>query len=106
MKSFEWLVLVSVLTFYLIVRSRHLVMWERLTASLVPAGLAYAGSAQLSPLFGGNELIATIFIMTLGPAIIGAILTFGEDEEFVKKVLQDYSRKLLRLKKEESQEDE
>jgi hypothetical protein len=99
-KSLEWMVLVGVISLYLFMRGSQLRIWERLTSVVVSAGLAYAGSAQLAAYIGGSELLAAILIMIAGPFMLGAVMNLGGDEDFLKRLLQDWTRKRLGLKEE------
>jgi hypothetical protein len=93
----EWILLVGVLSLYLFVRSSSLRIWERLASVAVSAGLAYALSAELAPFTRDSEMAAAIFIMVLGPLLLGLIFNVGGDEEFLKRTTQEWVRKRLGL---------
>jgi hypothetical protein len=99
-KSYEWIVLVSVLSLYMFVRGSALRIWERLASIIVAAGLAWAGSATVAEYTNGSELLAAILIMTVGPLALGMVMNAGGDEDFLKRLTQDWARKRLGLKEE------
>jgi len=99
-KSLEWMVLVGVLSLYLFMRGSALRIWERIASVIVSAGLAYAGSDQLSAYTRDNEMLAAILIMIAGPFLLGAVMNVGGDEQFLKRLMQDWARKRLGLKEE------
>jgi hypothetical protein len=103
-KSYEWIVLVSVLSIYLFMRATALRIWERISSVVVAAGLAWAGSEAVSEYTYDSELLAAILIMTIGPLAVGMLLNFSGDEDFLKRLMQDWARKRLGLK-EESRDD-
>jgi hypothetical protein len=103
-KSHEWLMLVGVLSLYLFMRGTALRIWERLASVAVAAGLAAAGSEAVSAYTYDSELLAAILIMTVGPLAMGMLLNFSGDEDFLKRLMQDWARKRLGLK-EESRDD-
>ena len=105
-KSIEWIVLVCVVSAYLFLRSKSLPLWERVLTAIISAGLAYAGSTELAPWVNDSELIAAIAIMVIGPMILGAVFTIGEDEAFLKRTLQQWTRKRLGLGEEGSSSDD
>lgn len=99
-RSVEWVVLVAVLGVYMIIRSRHLHWAERLFTGLFGAGLAFVFTEDVSdwPLLGGSELSAAVLIMLVGPAVLNAILTFGENKEFINGLLEGWARNKLGVK--------
>jgi hypothetical protein len=103
-KSYEWIVLVSVLSLYLFMRGTALRIWERIASVVVSAGLAYAGSASVSSYTADSELLAAILIMIAGPLALGMVMNAGGDEDFLKRLMQDWARKRLGLKEEERDE--
>jgi len=101
-KPLEWIVLVLTLGIYLFFRSKHLHWAERTVSSVVPAGLALGLSAEVAPWTADSELLAAIGIMVVGPMILNWLLTAGEDEDFIKRTLQDWTRKRLGLEAEDN----
>jgi hypothetical protein len=99
-KSYEWIVLVSVLSLYMFMRGSALRIWERVASVIVSAGLAWAGSEAVSKYTYDSELLAAILIMTVGPLAVGMLLNFSGDEDFLKRLMQDWARKRLGLKEE------
>jgi len=100
-KPYEWIVLVGVLSLYLFMRSSALKIWERVGSVVVSAGMAFAGSEELAHYTRDSELLAAILIMVAGPFLLGAALNIGGDEDFIKRLMQDWARKRLGLKEEE-----
>jgi hypothetical protein len=103
-KSYEWMVLVAVLSLYLFMRGTALRFWERFASVIVSAGLAYAGSASVAAYTADSELLAAILIMIAGPLALGMVMNAGGDEDFLKRLMQDWARKRLGLKEEERDE--
>tara|TARA_R110000851_G_scaffold1748_1_gene6806 strand:+ start:11472 stop:11789 length:318 start_codon:yes stop_codon:yes gene_type:complete len=99
-KSYEWIVLVSVLSLYLFMRGTALRIWERIASVIVSAGLAYAGSAAVAVYTRDSELLAAILIMIVGPLALGVVMNAGGDEDFLRRLTQDWARKRLGLKEE------
>tara|TARA_R110002051_G_scaffold325869_1_gene432675 strand:+ start:26874 stop:27227 length:354 start_codon:yes stop_codon:yes gene_type:complete len=97
-KSASILFLMLVVTLYLFVRTASLPLWERLTSALLSAAMAFSFSDRLTPWFNGSESAAVIFIMILGPFVVGVVLNASKDEEFVKRIMREWVRKRLGLK--------
>ena len=76
-------------------RSKQLHWAERLSTGLISAGLAYAFTEEVAAWLGGRELAGAVLIMLVGPAILNALLTFGENKEFINGLLEAWARKKL-----------
>lgn len=94
-KSAQWLVVVTVLSVFLFVRSANLLIWERLASAIVSAGLAFGLSEELAPIFRDSEIAAAIAVMILGPMLLGMLLNIGGDEKYLKHVLKAWVEKSL-----------
>lgn len=94
-KSVEWVVLVVVVSLVVFMRAALLPLWERIMTACISAGLAFAFTDSVAEWLGGQQLAATVLIMLIGPAVLNAMLTIGEDREFLNNLLKAWARKKL-----------